>query len=146
MLITIGWQGSGRKRPGQIVRATIVFSGGGGEERVSFTNVGKYVNDLADSRLRRRAWRVIKKSLSPGDSIRFDVFTGIKGAGADTTLTGSWVYLLDPTAPVQEVRIPSVGPKGIPLAKGRLVEIAATTQRAQLDDELQQFIDNDEGM
>lgn len=147
VLLTIGYQGSGRKRPGQLVHATVVFANGGGEEKVTFTGAdGKYLNDRADAKLRRQSWRVVKRSLSPGDSVRFDVLTGIKGVGEDTTRTGAWIYVLDPTAPVREIRVPDVGPREHPLAKGRLVELAATTKREQLDDEIEQYFADETGM
>ena len=146
VLVTVGHQAGTRKRPGQLVKATIVFSGGGGEEPIAFGGDGKYLNDLADSRIRRRCWWVAKRSLSPGDSIRIDVFTGVKGAGEDTELTGSWLYALDPSADIQEVKLPNIGPKGYPLLKGRLVELAATTKREQNVDELQQYFDDEAGM
>ena len=147
VLLLIGYQGSGRKRPGQLVHATVVFANGGGEEKVTFNGSdGKYLNDRADAKLRRRCWRVLRRVLSPGDSVRFDVHTGIKGAGEDTTLTGSWIFVLDPTAPVREIRVPDVGPREYPLAKGRLVELASTTKREQLDDEIEQYFADETGM
>jgi hypothetical protein len=148
VLLVVGYQSAGRRRPGQLVKMTIVFADGGGEEQVTFNGggEGRYLNDRADARLRRRCWRAVKRSLSPRDSVRVEAFTGVKGAGEDTTLTGSWIYVLDPDAPVREIRIPGIGPADFPLAKGRLVELAATTKREQLDDELQEFLQDGSGM
>lgn len=146
VLVTIGFQAAGRKLPGQLVKATVVFAGGAGEEPIGFHGEGKYLNDRADAKLRRRSWRIIKRSLSPGDSIRIEAFTGVKGAGEDTSLTGSWIYALDPSMPVREIHLPGVGPKGVPILKGRLVELAAVTKREQLDDDLQQFLADESGM
>lgn len=147
VLLTVGFQGAGRKLPGQLVKATIVFAGGNGEEPVHFNDgEGRYLNDRADARLRRRSWRVVKRSLSPGDSVRIEAFTGVRGAGEDTSLTGSWIYVLDPAVPIREIRIPGIGPREVPIAKGRLVELAAVTKRDQLDDELQQFLSDESDM
>lgn len=146
VLVTVGFQSASRKLPGQLIKATVVFAGGGGEEQINFHGEGLYLNDRADAKLRRRSWRVVRRSLSPGDSVRIEAFTGVKGAGEDTSLTGSWIYVLDPSAPVREVSIPGVGPKGCPLLKGRLVELAAVTKRDQLDDDLQQFLADESGM
>lgn len=146
VIVTIGYQSATRKKPGQLVRAFIVFAGGGGEEPVGFQCPGFYLNDRADARTSGRSWRAVKLSLSPGDSLRIDALTGVKGAGEDSSLTGSWIYVVDPDADIKEIRIPGVGPDKHPLLKGRLVELAAMTKRQQLDDELQQFFDDEEGM
>lgn len=145
VLLLIGYQGAGRKSPGQLINATVVFSDGGGEEKVDFNTEGQYLTDRADIK-KRRCWRMVKRTLSPGDSVRFEVFTAVRGAGEDSQLTGSWIYTLDPSEPIQAIVLPGIGPKGFPLAKGRLVELASTTKRDQLNDEVQQFIDDDTGM
>jgi hypothetical protein len=146
VLLTVGFQGAGRKRPGQLVKATIVFAGGNGEEPVSFHNDGKYLNDRADAKLKRRCWRVVKRTLSAGDSVRVEVFTGVKGAGEDTQLTGAWIYVLTPTEPIRDVYLPGIGPRGVPILKGRFAEVAAVTKRDQLQEELQQFLADETGM
>lgn len=144
VLVVTGYQKSTRRKPGQLVKASIQFADGGGFERVESGKSSIYLTDLADGRLNSRLWKATKVLLSPRDCLRIDVLTGCQGVGALTHLTGTWLYVLDPSVDVKEIRLPGIGPRDYPIAKGRLVEMAATTQADRLDDERSQFVD-DEG-
>jgi hypothetical protein len=147
VLVQIGYQKSVGRRPGQLVRAYLQFKTGSEEEiqRGTGEDAGRWLTDFADSKS-GRAWYMAKVSVSDGDSIRFEIFTGYQGKGEDTSLTQKRIYVVDSSAPVRDIELSHVGYHRYPLAKGRLLEVDAVTKREETDREIEAFLDDETGM
>jgi hypothetical protein len=146
VLIQTGFQRSAGRRPGQLVKAFLVFKDGG-EEAISWSQdpeQGKYLTDQIDRQ--KMVWYMSKKFLTHGDSLRLEIFTGSRGLGEDPNLTKKVIFVLDENAPVRELAFPNVGFKRFPLVKGRLLQVDEVSKRDQVEQELESFISDEEKM
>jgi hypothetical protein len=146
VLVQIGYQKSIGKRPGQLVKAFICFRDGG-EESIEWSSdpeQGSYLTERAKSR--EMCWYMAKRSLSDGDAIRFEIFTGRQGLGEDTQLTMKKLYRFDENTPVREFSESYVGFRRFPLVKGRFVEIESVSKRDEMDRELDEMVADEEKM
>jgi hypothetical protein len=146
VLIQTGFQRSAGRRPGQLVKAFLVFKDGG-EEAISWSQdpeQGSFLSDRIDKQ--RFCWYMSKKYMTHGDVLRVEIFTGARGLGEDPNLTQQRLYLLDENAPVREFIVPNVGFKRFPLVKGRLQLVNETSRRDRIEVELSSMIDDEEKM
>ena len=147
VLIQVGYQKSVGKRSGQLVKAFLVYKSGL-EEEVNWStdpDHGKYLTDRSDIHS-GMCWYLAKRFLGDGDQVRLEIFTGHRGKGEDTRLTQKRMYVLDPTSPVREFFIPHVGFRKFPVLKGRFLDVAAVSKRDEVERDLAEFVDDEEGM
>jgi hypothetical protein len=145
ILVQVGYQKSIGRRHGQLVKAYVCFKTGG-EEEIQWSSdpsLGKYLTDRSHQQM---CWYMATRSISDGDSLRIEIFTGSRGAGEDPNLTQKVLYLFDESAPVREFTIPHVGFKKFPVLKGRFHEIEAVSKRDEIERDLTEFIGDEEKM
>lgn len=146
VLIQTGFSRSAGRRPGQLVKAYICFKTGG-EETVEWSQdpeQGQYLTDRIDRQ--KFVWYMSKKYMSNGDTLRMEIFTGVRGLGEDPSLTKKIIYVLNEDAPVRDFIVTNVGFKRFPLVKGRFLEVQETSARDQREVELSSMIDDEEQM
>jgi hypothetical protein len=145
VLVQIGYQKSAGRRPGQLVKAFICFRSGG-EEEIQWSKDPEQGRYLSDRSHKNMAWFLASRSISDGDSIRVEIFTGSQGQGEDPNLTQKRIYLFDESAPVREFVITNVGFKRFPILKGRFHEVESVSKRDEIERELTEFIDDESQM
>lgn len=144
VLALIGYRKGRGKKPGLLVRAFVEYGQGGSVELAFSSSPGQYLTTVLDKNRGQQSWYMCKQDLSPGDRIRFDVYTGYKQGGEDPTATLTKVLVVDPSVEIAEYKVLDTGPAF--LCKGRLRELTHVTKRELLDAEIEGFLDDTEGM
>lgn len=131
--LVVGYEKAGvTNSRGQLVRA---FIGRPDSDEKMEVQLGEPPGVWMHARTKQqRQWWMSEQWLAEGDLVRVVMKVGIAGVGIDEERTGEMLYQVDPNEKVREVGVAGVGFKGYYLVKGRLHELARTSeaQRRQL--------------
>ena len=123
-----------------------VFINGEEADRSDNDN-GKFLTARTDYQLKGMLWYMNSYDLEDGDQIKLEVETWIlcssrenSSFGKEENLSFEHMYVVDSTADVEEVNMPSVGMKNYPLLKGRISEIYSLTEDDKRKQEIEDFI------
>jgi len=145
VMLTLGWCRSfSAKHLGQRVQAYKIFSDGSEELMTGTSVVGQSLTSPKDRG--SKFWFLAKVPFCNQDKIRLEVFSGYKTKGEDERLTFRKLYIVVADAPIREFSIPNVGYRGVPLLKGRLLEVASLSNEEVKNHAINQILTDEEGM
>jgi hypothetical protein len=145
VMLTFGWQRSFSARSlGQRVQLAKIFSDGSEEAMTVQTVPGQYLTEPKDRG--SKMWFLAKVPFVDQEKIRLEVFSGYRTKGEDLQLTFRKLYVVAAGAPIREFSIPNVGVRGVPLLKGRLLEVASVSAKEIKENALDNFVKDEEGM
>lgn len=138
VVIQIGYMKTGgRRKDGQRVCAWI------NDLECSWSDTsGQYVTSRADA-AKGILWFLWSGEVSVGDLIRIEAKTYVSGAGPDEGRTFTTFYQASEDLPVKEVILNGVGFRGIPLIKGRVIEVSSVSLRDERESVIEDFLSED---